>query len=898
MSSEARPLIAVQCWIYSRLLGVYPRRFRDQFAPWMAQLFRDQLVARRPGFISLMSFWSRALWDLSVNAVREHFSPTQSSIVPQHRSAGGPGMLEVFFLDLKYAARYLRNNPSFTLLAIVTLGLGIGANSAIFSVVNGVLLRPLPYQDADQIHVIFQHDRLRGTQSEGFSGPDYRDLVEQQSSFSMLAAYRTVTLNFSGADAEPERLRSAAVTPDFFKIYSLEPQLGRSFTEEECVPGGPAVVVLNHSFWTRRFGARADVLGETVTLEGQDYEVIGVMPPQALSFGERDLWLPLQPTRRDGIRGVHSFIVLGRLSLSATLETANRELAAIAGRLEEEYPDDNQGRGMHAVPLQEQITGQVRPALIALLVAVGVVLLIACVNVANLLLARGMSRGREVAVRSALGASQSRMLRQFAAESVLFGGSAGMLALAIAYGGVRLLNRLSPANLPRQSEIGVDATVLWFTLALAVATACLFGILPVLQSARTNLVDSLRDGGQSSRGGGSHRMRSILVVAEVALTVVLVVGAGLLLRSFWELLRVDPGFRPEGVLTLSVQLPASRYPQQFPNFPNWPEVQQFQRELEERVQALPDVRAASLAVNHPLNPGFTTRFQISGHAPITAGEQPEATVRPISPTYFDTVGLEMAAGRRFSAVDRADSQAVMIVNEAMVRQHFKEDDDPIGMTVSFFNRPYEVVGIARDVHFSGIAVSAPPAMYTPLEQVPFGGFSILVRSTADTAPLVSQIQREIWRMDPSLAIYGIRELTDMLDVSVGQPRFNAMLVGLFAVVALLLSTIGVYGVMNYLVSQRTQEIGLRMALGADRRTVLSMIVGRGVVLTVIGVVLGLAGSFGLSRAMSNLLFGVTAVDPLTYLFVAALLVAVAALASYVPARRAATVDPLSALRCE
>ncbi|MCZ6915466.1 MAG: ABC transporter permease [Gemmatimonadetes bacterium] len=802
-----------------------------------------------------------------------------------------------FVHDLRYALRAIFKNPGFAATVVLTLALGIGANTAIFSVVDGVLLRPLPFAGSDDLVMVWQNDRLRGTQLEWFSGPDYFDVLERNVVFEDLAAWQFIGATLTGVDAEPQVIRAARTTHSLFHILGVQPMLGRVYDAEDDRPGGDAVVVLSYQLWASRFGSDETIIGRRVVVEGSPYEVIGVMPPGfAYPTIGTDLWAPLQMNPTSRPRGNHNFRVLARLADAVTLERANANVTAIAADLEVEFADDNLGRGMWVQGMLDATVGRVRPALLVLLGSVTLVLLIACVNVANLLFARATVREREVAIRTALGAGRRRLLRQFLTESGVLAVAGGAAGVLLAFAGLRGLVALGPASLPRLSNVTIDVRVLAFAAIVSLATGLLFGILPALQASNPDLQSPLKEGTRTAAAAGKHRLRRFLVVTEVALAVVLVTGSGLLIRSFWRLQQVDPGFASTNVLVANIQLPTSRYPQSFGQG-DFAEVLGFHRQLLERVGRLPGVQAHALAVHHPLNPGWTSRFTVDNRPPVTAGEQEEARINPVSPAYFRTVGIPMVRGRGFAQQDRAGAAPVVIINETFARRHFA-GQDPVGQRISFWGQSREIVGVAQDVKFRGLSRETRQGWYAPLEQIPFGAFSLLVRTDEELGSIVPMLQQEVGAIDRDLPVFGATTLEDRLIASVAQPRFNMLLLGLFATVAVILAAVGIYGVMSFAVTQRTHEIGVRISLGAQAGDLLKQVVGQGLVLAGVGVAIGLAGSLAFTRALGSLLFGVGTTDIPTFAVVAMVIGMVAALATYMPARRASKVDPMVALRGE
>ncbi|MGI9182198.1 MAG: ABC transporter permease [Longimicrobiaceae bacterium] len=826
--------------------------------------------------------------------------------------------MEQLLQDVRYAARRLLRSPGFTVVAVLTLALGIGANSAIFSVVNAVLLRPAPFAEFDRIVAVWETDRNSGTLQEPASVPDFIDFREQSTSFAELGALIPLEMNFAPAGEDPSRLAALAVSHRFLAVLGVQPLLGRAFVAAEDEPGGPKLVLIGEELWERRFGRDPSVLGRTLRLNEEEHTIVGVLPDgadfgvqqllSAADYGggafadrgsrtEAQLWIPLQPESTAESRANHPAFLLGRLRPETSLATAAQELSAIAAQLEATYPV-NRGRGVHLQPLREVVFGPVRPALLVLLGAVGLVLLIACANVANLLLARGTARLHEVAVRGALGAGTRRLARLFLTESLLLALAGAAIGLLLAYAGLNLLVRLAPADIARLDEVGLDVRVLGVTLLLSLLVGTLFGLLPMLQARRVDLEASLRGmGGRGATAGREPgRARAALVVIEMALTVMLLVGAGLLLKSFWTLLREDPGFRTEQVLKAEYQLPDTRYPRDFSVWPNWREIHRFNEGLLERVGALPGVQAAAIAGAHPLNAGFTNSFTVVGRE-VEAEEWPEISVRQVTPGYFRTLGVSLLRGRPLGTEDGAESPPVLLINQAAAERFFA-DQEPLGQQVAFWGTARTIVGVVANERFQGLANAAPPAVYVPLAQAPSATGNVLLRTDGDPRALAPALRAAVHELDPSLAVFGVEPLAETLSRSVSQRRFLLVLLGSFAALALLLAVVGVYGVLTYSVAQRTREIGIRVALGASDRRVMAAVLGPELLAALVGVGLGLLGALGLSRVLGSLLYGISTTDPSVFLAVALLLGAVSLLASYLPARRATRVDPMIALRAE
>jgi putative ABC transport system permease protein len=805
-------------------------------------------------------------------------------------------MVDTIWQDLRYALRVLVKKPGFTAVAVLTLALGIGVNSAIFSVVNAVLLRPLPYPQPEQLAMVWLDNRRQGIPDDITSYPNYMDMREQNQGFQDLAAYSTMAVNLTGA-GEPEELRAAMVTPSFFQVMGVHPTIGRAFAPEEETPGKDRVVVLGHGFWQRRFGGDRNIVGRTLNLSGEPHVVAGIMPP-GFQFPERvELWGPLAPSERlRAARGQFWLPVVGRLKPGVTRAQAQADMSTIANRLEQQYPQ-MRGYGINIVPLHEQVTGKIRPALLVLLGAVAFVLLIACANVANLLLARAGERQQELAIRTALGAARGRILRQLLTESVLLAAAGGAVGALLAVSGVDLLRTLNPANIPRLENVRLDGQVLGFTLAISLFTALIFGLAPALQASKPHLSETLKEGGRTGAGGlRSRHLRGTVVVIETALALVLLIGAGLMIKSFWQLQRVDPGFNPDRLLTVRLRLPRTKYPE-------GANVAAFYEQLQERLAALPGVQSVG-ATSSVLVLGLanSSGFSIEGRPAEPEAERLELPFDAATPNYFQTMGMTLVKGRTFTAQDSGETTKVAVINETMVRRYWP-DDDPLGKRFKFgdagSNAPWiTIVGVIRDVRRQGLDRPIRIESYLPHQQLTARSMEIVVRTIGDPLTLAGAVREAVWSLDRDLPIGAIQTMEHILARTTSQRQLNMLLLGLFASVALILSAVGIYGVMAYSVTQRTHEIGIRMALGAARRDVLKLVVGQAAGLTFVGVAIGLVAAFALTRFMSSLLFGVSATDPVTFALISMLLIAVALLASYVPARRAMKVDPMIALRYE
>ncbi len=812
--------------------------------------------------------------------------------------------------DLRYALRALRQAPAFAAVIALTLALGIGANTAIFSVVHAVLLRGLPYRDPSRLVVVWSPNRLLGLGLDALptSAGDFHDWQAQSRSFAAMAAFRGRPFNLSGTGDTPMRVNAITATGDFFGIFGISPALGRAFTREEDQPGKRQVAVLSDGLWRRRFGSDQNIIGKTVQLNGETHTIIGIMPAQMrfpqgaelpVFYGfatQPDVWVPFgfTPEERQN-RLSHNILVVGRLAPGVSSAQAQSELAALQTRIAQEHPNGSRGWGAQIVPLQEQSTGDVRGTLLMLLGAVSLVLLIACANVANLLLARASARRKEIAVRQALGASRVRLMRQLLTESLVLSFSGGLIGLALAAGLTRMLVVLSPPGLPRIEQIGVNGWVLAFSAFLSVITGILFGLVPAFQMSRLALADSLKQGGGRGAVGSGDTPRRLFVLAEVTLAVVLLVSAGLLVRSFAHVLSVKQGFATASTLVMEVGLPPAKYRD---------EAQQsafFDRALA-RLQHLPGVRTIGAVSSLPLsNDENLDTFSVEGR-PEPSGEPLLCDTRSTGGAYFDAMRIPLLRGRLLIESDQSNILPVAVVSETLARRVFP-DRDPIGQRMKFGEpgnkRPWmTIVGVVGDVRNSSLEQKPRPQIYVPYHHLPSAFMNIVVHTTVEPGTLAAAVRREIATLDPEQAVANIRTMEQVISAAVTARRFITLLLTLFAILALLLTAVGLYGVVSYTVSRRTGEMGLRMALGATRGRLLSMIVGQGLRLTMAGIALGLAGATALKKLFESLLYGVGAVDPWTFGAVTIALLCVAALACYVPARRAANIDPLKALRQE
>ena len=808
--------------------------------------------------------------------------------------------------DVRYAFRMLLKRPGFTVIVVLTLALGIGANTTIFSAIDAVLLNPLPYKDPDRLMVVWETNKQLGPEmwdrNEAAIG-NFLDWRSRNQIFDQLGALFDTSMNLTGA-GEPQRIQICVVTTNFFQVLGVQPMLGRSFVPESETPGSPFTAIISHELWQRQFGSDPNVINKSLTLNAHQVTVIGVMPPGfELQFPitrHVDMWVPFvidvaDPGYHD--RSNNFLYTVGRLKQGVSQQQAQTEMNLIAGQLQQQYPESNAEKGVRVVPLHKQLVGNVESYLYMLFAAVGFLLLIACANVAGLLLARVTARHREVAIRIAVGASRWRLIRQLLTESVILSVLSGLLGLLLAYGGVKLLVSLTPSEVPRLHEIGLHVPVFLWTLAISVVTGVLFGLAPAVQASRPDLNTALKE--SSGRNPGSFQgsgLRNLLVVSEVAVALLLLVGAGLMTKSFLRLQQVDPGFDATNVVSMNLALPTSKYREQ--------KLLTFYDQLFERLKNLPGVKSVAAINPLPLgNSNVSTRFIVEGAPFVALADRPFAGTRVVTPDYFQTMSIPQLKGRSFTEQDREKTPNVIIVNEALASRYWP-NQDPIGKRLGFFEEDpskqewREIVGVVGNVRSKALEIEVMPEAYFPFRQVPENFMNLVVRTTSDPVSMVPAIRSQVLSVDKDQPVSDIMTMEQRVAKSVAAKRFVMSLLGAFSILALGLAAVGIYGMMAYLVTQRTQEIGVRMALGAQNLDVLRLVVGKGLVLAVIGTTIGLVASLALTRLMRSLLFEVTPTDWLTFVVVSAVLLAVALLACYIPARRATKVDPLVALRYE
>ena len=801
--------------------------------------------------------------------------------------------MESLIKDIRYGVRSLLKRPGFTAIAVTTLALGIGANTVLFSFVNGILLRPLPYKDPGQLVILDETAPKQGIKSFSVSFPNFVDWRAQNHVFEDVAVYQEGTYSLVGA-GEPEQIPGARISQGLFELLGVTPKLGRTITAEEDRPETNNAVLISYSLWQRRFASAENAVGQALTVSGLPRTIVGVMPP-GFKFPERaELWVPMALNEKLWTRNDHGLKGIARLKPNVTLGQAQAEMNTIARRIEEQHPVTNEGMSVNVFRLRDRLVGDYRAALLILLGVVGFVLLIACANVANLLLARSSARHQEFALRAALGASRSRIVRQLLTESALLSVLGATLGVLLAVWGKNLLLAAIPGDMPFWMKFDLDLRVLGFTFAISFLTGLIFGVAPALQGSRTDLNEALKEGGRS-RGGTHNRLRSLLVVAEVALSLVLLVGAGLMVRSFAKLEQVNAGINPEHVLTVEVPLSRAKYPK---------DAQQsaFFQQLMARVRALPGASSAAAVSDLPLMGGWGRSLTVEGHPVLSVGQAPMINHAVVTPNYFHTMGIALLEGRDFTDADAAGAMRVTIVDERLARQYWP-GASPLGKRIRFgppeSNEPWHtIIGVAGAVRNEGLDRESRHSIYVPYLQIPVRTMAVAVRTSGDPGSLAGAVRKEVLALDKDQPVTNVMTMDEIISRSVWQPRFYTILFGIFAALALVLAAVGIFGVMSYAVTQRTQEIGIRMALGARAVDVLKLIISNGMTLISVGVVIGLGGALALTRLLGTLLFGVTPTDTLTFVTVSAVLILVALLACYVPARRATKVDPLVALRYE
>ena len=884
--------------LYRQLLRAFPPAVREEFADDMARQFHEARAAAAGRPVALARLWARAALDALWHGAAERWAGRASItdrsrrpiMEPRSRTSG-------VWSDVRLGARRLRKAPGFTLIACLTLTLGIGANSAIFGVVDSVLLKPLPFPDADRLVGLFQ---VWEGKRDVFSPANFLDVQKRTQTLESAAAYDDHRFVLTNA-GDPASIIGAEVTEQFFETLRSAPMAGRTFAADEHQKGRTHEVVLGYGLWQQRFGGDSRLIGRNITLDAESYQVIGIMPPGFEWPLGAQFWVPVEYSESFTTtnRGAWYLGAIGRLKPGVAMAQAQAEFAGLARQLETEYPKFNTKVGMTVHPLLDALVGDSRTALLVIFGAVAFVLLIACVNVANLVLARAWAREDELAIRVALGAGRARLVRQLVVESLLLAGLGGLAGLGLAVAGTRALVALRPAGIPRLDAVGVDATVIAFTTGAALVTGLVFGLLPAWQIVRReSLADRLHERGRSGLASRrSQRLRSALVVAETALSVVLLAGAVLLVRSFVLLSHVDPGFTVGRAITFSINLPEARYKSDAQR-------QAFYRDLRERISNVPGVTAfgAVLAIP-PTPPTFNWSFGVEGRPPSPPGDDPTLEVRVADAEYFPVMGIALKRGRMFTSNDRPGSTPIALLTESAVQKFFP-GEDPLGKHITLGWRRNDgriggdVVGVVADVKSFGLDQDAPPQIYVPLSQVPIESMAFVVRTATPEASQVAPLRAAVAAVDPNLPLNRVETLAEHVQKSIATPRFFMLLLAGFAGVALVLSAVGIFGVLSYLVAQRTREIGIRVALGAGRRSVVGLVVGQAFMLAGVGIAIGVAGAIGLSRWMRTLVFEISPTDPTSLTLVAAGLLVVSGLAAWWPARRAVGVDPLIALKAE
>lgn len=890
--------------IYRWLLVAYPAEVRRKAGDEMSDLFRHERASRRGRVLSLLGLWPHAVFDIVWCATLERLAmPATVSVssraawrpvMPMNQQTRRSGWLDGTWKDLAWGGRRLRASPGFTVVAALTLALGIGATSAIFSVVNGVLLRPLPFSDSTRIVGLYQ---VWQGNRDVYSPPNFLDVQARAKSFSSSAAYNDDRRTLTGA-GEPVRVDTIDVTAGFFDVLETPPLLGRTLNRADNDSGHTHVVVLGNAMWRTRFGADPAVVGRSITLDGEPWQVVGVMPAGfQWPFGA-EAWTPAEykSSFTSTNRGAWYLAAMARLKPGVTIDQAALEMADLGRQLERQYPDMNSKVGMTAYPIVDYLLGDTKRALLVLLGSVGFVLLIACVNVANLVLARSASREDELAVRVAMGAGRWRLVRQAMVENLLLAALGGAIGLALAVGGLRLLHAFAPAGVPRLDTVSLDPAMVAFTFLATALSGLLFGVMPALHSTSGVLIDALRERGRGALSGPRGRvMRHTLVITEMALAVLLLTGAGLLIRSFVRLMHVDPGFRVDHALIFQVGLPGARYPDDAAR-------DAFYDRASAALSSMAGTSGVGAVLFVPPNPNqFDLSFSVAGRPPLRPADEPVMEVRIADPAYFHVMGIPVRRGRLFDGRDRAGSTPVMLITESAAHKFFA-DEDPLGkhIRIGWHRNKQQVegdiVGVVADVKSFGIDQDAPAQLYLPLAQVPEEPMAYVVRTSVDPESMFATVRATMHSVDPNLPLVRLQTLAEHVDQSIAERRFYMLLLGLFGAVALALAAVGIFGVLSFLVAHRTREIGVRMALGADRGSVVGLVMKQTVVLAGTGAVVGTVAGLLLTSAMVTMLFDVKPTDPVTYVVVDGLLVGVAVLAAWVPARRAVRVDPIAALR--
>ena len=812
--------------------------------------------------------------------------------------------------DIRYGLRVMRKNPGFIAVAVFALALGVGANTAIFSVVNAILLNPINYSDPDRLVIVWEKSAKRGFGQIPTSLPNFTDLRTSNQTLEDLGAFGDSYFNLTGSD-QPERVIGVKVSASLLSLLGTKPLHGRLFLSGEDQPQANRVLILSNALWQRSFGANANIVGQQVALNGDSYTVIGIMPadfkfPPAFSatvassqyaMPKADLWVPLVSDKLLEGRDIRTFFMIGRLKQGVTSSAAQSEMNVIASRLQKEYPAVDADMEVDVIPLRQQITGDIRLALIVLFGAVGCVLLIACANVANLLLAKATGRQKEVAIRTALGATRFRIIRQLLTEGMLLGLAGGLLGSLLAILVLRQLVIFSPANVSIPDNIGIDWKVLLFTLLLSLVTSFIFGLAPALQASKLDLNETLKEGGRGNSGGArQNRLRSLLVIIEVALALVLLIGSGLMIKSFLRLQNVNPGFNAENLITLEMQLPENKYADR-------DRQAMFQQQLVQRVAQVPGVRSVGTVDNLPFSGNeFNAGLSIEGQTPANPADRPRAFLRNVSASYFEAMGIPLRRGRSFTETDNVGAPTVAIINETAARR-FWPNEEALGKRLKR-GRPdsqnpwVTVVGVVGAVSHTSLQVASQPELYLPFQQNPGLNLTLVARTSSDPKSFSGAVRREVSSLDKDLPVSNLKFMDEIIGKSVAQPRVYALLLGIFAGLALILASIGIYGVISYSVTQRTHEIGIRMALGARPMDVIRLIIMQGVLLGCIGIFIGLLVSLALTRVLASQLYGVTATDPLTFAGISLLLLLVAVIACSIPALRATKVSPMIALRNE